>query len=64
MRLEQILGRSCPTPVGVNGIIVDYSERDNCLIESLTLRLPRDVSGHEFMIYNIWNNEFTLHRVQ
>ena len=64
MRLEQVLGRSCPTPVGVDGIVVDYAERADHLVESLTLKLPRDVNGHEFMIYDVWNNQFTLHRVQ
>ena len=60
---EQILGRLYPTPFGVEGVIVDYTEQSDCVIDTLTLRMPEGVEDFAFMILNMTNHAYSLHRV-
>ena len=60
---EQVLGRLYPTPFGVEGVIVDYTEQQNCVIDTLTLHMPQCVEGYAFMILNTTNHAYSLHRV-
>ena len=60
---EQVLGRSYPTPFGVEGVIVDYTEQPDCVIDTLTLHMPQGVGGYEFMILNTSNHAYSLYRV-
>ena len=60
---EQILGRLHPTPFGVEGVIVDYTEQSDCVIDTLTLHMPQGIGGYAFMILNTSNYAYSLHKV-